>query len=100
MAEEINSRTARQMRLAIKKIGENGDVSDVDTALFGDEVLICAPMSAGPNDRKHLVIKRNGQVVAATVVTMGTIKRLKGEMQWWKQFHTGALWAFSHGNQR
>lgn len=88
---------AKVLREAFKQTV--GREIDPDKSVKGDEVCICSTLSGGPKDPVMLTIRRGGVDVAHIPITPGVMKRLKGEMRWWKSAKSGAGLAFRHGNR-
>lgn len=97
MADEINTLSAGRLRQAMKAVGDNGDATESEETIWGDEVLICAPLSGHPSNPKQLVIRKGGRDVAAIYVTNGTMKKLRFEMEWWKRLHSGSTSRSTNG---
>lgn len=99
MAEDrINPVEAKALREAFKRTAEI-EPFDEEKSVKCDEVEICSTMRAGPRDPYFLTVRRDGKDVAHVPITSATLKRLKGQVNWWKSIRSGAGFAFRHGNR-
>lgn len=95
---------ARKYRWALKNLGNAVKEDDIlaeelKSAIKCDDYDVCSFISSGPNSPAILVLKKDGKAVATMEISNGHLRRMKSQIGWWKDFHSGAMMAFSHGNK-
>lgn len=96
----INPHEAKQLREAFREVGDKVEKGfRPSKEQKGDYVEIVSPLTGGPKDPVLLVIKQNDKVLASIPITNGTLRRLKGEMVFFRKIKSGSAKAFRYGNR-
>lgn len=99
MVEEINTVTARKLRVAMQKLdGKQHDEDAVPEEYVGDQVMIQSSFEQTGKKDFYLCIMKEGRVCASVKVNRSVLKKLKGEMNCWADLQSGLASSYrKHG---